>query len=324
MSWQAVVLDLAADEPLDQRIERLLAQQRAAWPMFRDGERALAQVRTRRLSDGAATILVQANPGRRRSTHAKVDPRSIAERPCFLCPQNMPVEERGIAFDELVVLPNPFPILPFHLTAADRQHRPQQLRGRVGRLLALAAAAGPELAVFYNGPRCGASAPDHFHFQICSAAGIPLLRELAALGEQPRGVVYDTFGRSVVRFASADHTLVQAGVEQLLERLAADEAAARPGEAPDEPMVNVIAHRADGRLTALVFPRKAHRPARYFAAGAERLAVSPAALEMAGILVVAEEEDLDRIDLAAARSIYEDVSLEPSRLERLLAPIGDR
>lgn len=317
MSWERVLLD-AQRESLAARIESLLEQQRGAWPLFRDGEAALAQLRTKTLVDGAAAIVVQANPARRRSTHAKIDAKSIAARACFLCPENMPPEERGVAFENLVIMPNPFPILPMHCTVADREHRPQQITGRVRQLLALATAVGPQLAVFYNGARCGASAPDHFHFQTCSATGIPLLKEMESDAGSERGALHRSFGRSVVAFRGSDASQIEASANRLLARLPVLEPAGDDREQRVEPMVNVIGHYADGRLSVLVFPRRAHRPQCYFAEGAARLAISPAALEMAGLLVAAEVEDVDRIDAASARAIYAEVSHAPEQLEKLI------
>jgi len=92
----------------------------------------------------------------------------------------MPTEERGVAFEDLVVMPNPFPVLPMHCTIAAGEHQPQLIAGRVDCLLRLATEIGPDLAAFYNGPKCGASAPDHFHFQAARASEIPILTQLPA------------------------------------------------------------------------------------------------------------------------------------------------
>jgi ATP adenylyltransferase/5',5'''-P-1,P-4-tetraphosphate phosphorylase II len=316
MSWDTVLLpedDRRA--PLARRIEALFAQQRATWPALAEGEATLASLRTRVLEEGGARVVVQANPGRRRSTHAKVDAQSIAQRACFLCPQNMPAAERGIAVGDLVVLPNPFPILPRHVTIPDRQHLPQRLTGRVGELLELAAAMGPEFVVFYNGPRCGASAPDHFHFQACAAARLPALDEWPdARGHERRG--HAAFGRSMLLVAGPEAAAVEADLARALDALAQD------APADDEPMVNLVATHRGGRVMAALFPRAAHRPSCYFADGEARLAISPAALEMAGMLVVAEPEQLDRVDAAAARRIYEEVSLPAAEFARLVDALG--
>jgi Domain of unknown function (DUF4922) len=318
MNWAAKLLATdRPEEPLSERIDALLAQQRASWPAMAQGEASLASLETKTLHAEDGRVVVQANPGRRRSTHAKVDAASVAERPCFLCPANMPIEERGIACGDLVILPNPYPILPRHLTIPSREHAPQRLAGRVELLLELAQAAGPGLAVFYNGPRCGASAPDHFHFQACDADALPVFGlNLGGVGRKRRAVT--SFGRAILLFASADLAEVAADVNATLDVLCRDAASG------DEPMVNVVVTMRDERVVAAIFPRAAHRPTCYFAEGSERLAISPAALEMAGVLVVAEPEQFPRVDAAIARRIYEEVSLDSRRFDALIASLAQR
>src|SRR4051812_45493061 len=159
MSWERI---LQIDQParsLRQRIDDLFVQQRATWPTLRDGEASLEHLERKSLTMGGDSIIVQMNPARRRSTLANTDAKVIAARACFLCPENMPPEERGVAFEDLVLLPNPFPVLPLHCTIADRVHRPQQLSGRVPTILQLAKQISSDMVALYNGPRCGASAP---------------------------------------------------------------------------------------------------------------------------------------------------------------------
>jgi hypothetical protein len=303
MKWQQILQnDAGRREPLLPRIEALFAEQRGSWPALREGEAALERLQKNRLEHDGDWIVVQLNPGRQRSTQAKTDAQAIASRPCFLCPQNMPLEERGVAFEELVVLPNPFPVLPLHCTIADREHRPQQIAGRLGTMLRVAEAVGPTLAVFYNGPRCGASAPDHFHFQAASAPHLPILGQLSAVDDSGDVLVHTNFGRPMLIVAHKDADAMEAAIAKAfvaLHRLQPDE---------PEPMFNLLVHHDGTRWIAVVFPRRMHRPARYFAEGPERLAVSPAVLEMAGILVTTEATDFDCIDAAVARSVYEEVS----------------
>src|SRR6478752_6259049 len=178
MNWERILQNDRPGEPLRQRIEDLFAQQRATWPALCEGEAALARLQRKTLTEGDESVVVQVNPARRRSTLANIDTKAIAARACFLCPENMPPEERGVAFEDLVLLPNPFPVLPLHCTIANREHQPQQIRGRVATFLHLAHDLGPDMVALYNGPRCGASAPDHFHLQAARAADIPILNQL--------------------------------------------------------------------------------------------------------------------------------------------------
>jgi hypothetical protein len=227
----------------------------------------------------------------------------------------MPPEERGAAFEDLVLLPNPFPILPLHCTIADREHRPQQLRGRIATFVHLAQEIGPDLAALYNGPRCGASAPDHFHLQAARADEIPILAQLANLVGNRRVVSHSSFGRNMLVIRSINATDVAAGIERSIDALQQTE----PTTA--EPMFNLLARFAAGLYTVVLFPRAAHRPACYFATGQEQLLISPAVLEMGGILVATEPDHFARINTHAARTIYEDVSFSAARFEDLAATI---
>ena len=156
-------------------VSRMLEQQRRTWPLLAAGEASFAKVISREIEDRGSRVIVQSNPGRRVSTSAKVDPGSVAARPCFLCERNLPPEERGVAFgDDLIVFANPFPIVGDHLSIVSRDHAPQRIAGRVAEMLALARALGPKMLVLYNGPACGASAPDHFHFQAGQSSALPI------------------------------------------------------------------------------------------------------------------------------------------------------
>lgn len=309
MSWESRLLgEKDAAGSLPDRIEALFARQRESWPALREGEEALARVETRTLADSGARVVVQANPGRRQSTHARVDPDSVAARPCFLCPENLPAAERGLGTGRFVVLCNPHPVLRLHCTIAHREHRPQRIGPHLDDLLHLAQALGPGMLAFYNGPRCGASAPDHLHFQACRATGVPLLDELADI---PTHGAYTSFGRNLLVFTDPDPARLAGQVRTALDALA------RIVAAPDEPMCNLVVTSRGGHLLVVLFPRARHRPEAFFARGDAHLAVSPAALEMAGVLVVADPDHLERIDTRTTRAIYQEVSLDPARFAAL-------
>jgi hypothetical protein len=307
MDWDRIIYSTAQpDEDLSGQIDALLEYQEN-WPLFREGEAALSGMQTRIIPEGHAQIVVQANPGRRKSTHAKTDPASISRRPCFLCPENIPPEERGIAFGDLVILPNPYPVLRRHFTIPAREHTPQRLEGRVADMLGLVRALGPDMLVFYNGPGCGASAPDHFHFQACANSGIPLLTHLPGGGEDGR-LALTSFGRRLLVCSEKGAGNTADFVSRVLKSL--------PPEDP-EPLINVLAVYRDERYLTVLWPRSKHRPACYFKQGDAQIAVSPAALEMAGILVVADPDHFDRVDQQAAVSIYREVSLDAEEFDQL-------
>jgi ATP adenylyltransferase/5',5'''-P-1,P-4-tetraphosphate phosphorylase II len=316
MSWERVLLGSHPSSDLPQQIDRLLENQRALWRTFREGEEALAEMRSKIFSDGDARIIVQANPARRTSIHARVDPVSVSQRPCFLCPENLPPEERGIGLGELIILPNPHPILPRHLSIPTREHRPQELSGEVDTMLGLVRDMGSDMLVLYNGARCGASAPDHFHFQAASAIGVPLFDEVEGIGNKDDVVPHTSFGRRMLVFQSRHADKVQFLIQKTLEILSTF------GSSEEEPLINIIALYRGDRYQAFVFPRAKHRPACYFAAGNDRISVSPGSLEMAGIMVVADADHFDRVDEKAARAILEEVSLDEKRFQTLLEKLA--
>jgi hypothetical protein len=315
MSWERVLQNDRPAEPLRQRIDELFEQQRNTWPALREGEAALAHLQRKTLIAGGQSIVVQMNPARRRSTLAKTDAKAVAARACFLCPENMPAEERGVAFENLVLMPNPYPVLPLHCTIADRVHRPQRLRGCIDTFLHLASEIGPDLAALYNGPRCGASAPDHFHLQATRADEIPLLHQLDALPTDRPIVPHTTFGRNMLVFRNTNVANLAVHIDRSIGALAHIESTT------DEPMLNLVAHFDDGRYTVVLFPRAAHRPACYIASGADQLLISPAILEMSGILVATEADHFSRIDADIARAIYEEVSIPTAQFQHLAAMI---
>jgi hypothetical protein len=315
MSWETILLDEENSSPkrLSGRIDGLLKHQKKHWNQFREGEISLGTMRTKQFTRAGARVIVQSNPGRSTSVHAKVDPTSVSQRPCFLCPENIPPEEKGIAFGDLVLLPNPYPILPRHVTAPTRDHVPQKLEGRVETFIDLAAAVGPDMLVLYNGARCGASAPDHFHFQACSAIGVPLLEEVsvATLADEISPIT--SFGRRVVVFKSSNAGRTGALIKTSVEALKSF------GSDDEEPLFNMISVHRGGFFIVYFFPRAKHRPECYFAAGDSRLSISPGSLEMAGIVVVADPAHYERVDASTTLGIFEEVSFEKERFAELVA-----
>jgi hypothetical protein len=315
MSWERILQIDQPSKPLRERIDDLFSQQRATWPMLRDGEAALAHLERKTLTEGDQSVIVQVNPARRRSTLANTDAKAVAARACFLCPDNMPPEERGAAFEDLVLMPNPFPILPLHCTIADRKHCRQTIEGRIATFVHLAQAIGPDLAALYNGPRCGASAPDHFHLQAACASEIPILAQLAKLAGNRPVVPHSSFGRNMLAIRGTNSADVTANLGRSINALQQVEVAT------DEPMFNLLAHFAAGSYIVVVFPRAAHRPACYFATSPDQLLISPAVLEMGGILVATEPDHFARIEAQTARMIYEEVSISSARFANLIAKI---
>jgi hypothetical protein len=302
----------AAGARLPALVAALIADQRRSWPLLREGYAAWAQGQARSVPVRATRVVLQHNPGRLRNTTADVAAAAAGARPCFLCPASLPPEERGIAFgDELVILCNPYPILDRHLSIAHRDHRPQRLEGWPAVMLALAESLGPEFFVLYNGPRCGASAPDHLHFQACARSLLPIA---APLAQGCRVLTPEQCGRSVIALHAPNRQRLGQWLEQALAGL----------PVPDghhEPMVNLICLAEPAGLSAYLFPRRKHRPDAFHAPGEERLVVSPGAIDMAGVLVVPERRDFERLDGPRVEALYDEVTLPVSLVRQAAARI---
>jgi hypothetical protein len=298
----------------------LLRQQRETWPMCRDGYASLAGVQTRSLGLHGHALHLQFNPGRMVSTGAKVDPATIRQRKCFLCVEHLPLEQQGIVYgSDLLILCNPAPIFPEHFTISHRVHREQRLASHVDTLLRLAADLAPEFSVFYNGPRCGASAPDHFHFQAAPLSAIPAVREAAgasAVSVCEIGAVRVStipgYGRTIATMRGIEAEAMVAAVKRFLA------AWQRADGHAEEPMMNVIASQVDGVYQAVIFLRRKHRPEAFFREGDGQVLVSPAAVDIGGLVITPREREFTTLTSAAVASIFDEVSCGPEVLERIV------
>jgi hypothetical protein len=277
-------------------IDRLIETQSETWPMFARGIAGLRMAQTRPERVAGRQLFVRHIPHRITSTTAAVDPESIARRACFLCPKNLPPEEQGIPFDaEFTIYCNPFPILDRHLTIVHTDHRPQRIAGSIDAMLRLAQAL-PDFFVIYNGPQCGASAPDHLHFQACSRRMFPIENDTNGLP----GPTVPNYARRVFLLRGRELTPLASDLRALIGVLA------DISSNPVEPMLNIsVFFGADG-WTVFVFPRGKHRPRVY---GTGELTVSPAAIDLCGVFVVPVLRDFERINGDDIERIFEEVTL---------------
>ena len=291
-------------------IDRLIAKQMRDWDVAGANYEALAGAVTRTLSLGEATITLQYNPERRRSSAAAIDKRSLSRRKCFLCTDNQPAKQKAVLWgDHYKIQVNPYPIFKRHLTIADLQHVPQQLSDRVGDMLSLAKALS-DFVIFYNGPQCGASAPDHAHFQAGGKGEMPLPDEMAhatthLMADGDEGFIgyVDSLGRSLFTIETSTHRAAERYALRLLDLLPVPEGAY-------EPMVNALCWwNKTSRLWHLViFPRRKHRPACY-GEGEGQLLLSPGAVDMGGLWPVPERKDFDILTPETIQSLYDELCL---------------
>jgi hypothetical protein len=277
-------------------IEELYNRQLRTWPQLAKGVAALKQAKTPAVQIDWFTVFIRHIPHRMASTTASVDRKSVARRPCFLCAGNLPAEEEGVQFDEdFTIYCNPFPIVDRHLTIAHNNHGLQRIANQFGKMLDLAAAL-PRYLVIYNGPECGASAPDHMHFQAGSRGLLPIERDTAGL----TGIAVPNYGRNVFLFRGRDRSVLIDRVERTIDLLA------KTTDKRAEPLVNIAVFQEKGEWVTYLFPRGKHRP-EVFHTG--ELTVSPASIDLCGIFVVPLAQDFERITGDAIAAIFREVTL---------------
>ncbi|MFA5181634.1 MAG: DUF4922 domain-containing protein [Syntrophales bacterium] len=299
----------------------LFSQQIFNWQEFAVAHMAMKGAWLREITSGPHTILVQFNQGRSVSATAALDEETIRNRPCFLCPHQLPAAQKGVLYgQDFLILVNPHPIFSPHYTVVHVRHEPQELEGYIGALLALSRDLGPAFTVFYNGPRCGASAPDHHHFQVCPSGMLPVEK---AWEEVERDIVYgDGEGLSfgVLRLPGRNALFMEGkapeALETFLKRLVG--AMREVLGSLDEPMLNLICTQKEGKWRLLLFPRRKHRPDAYYREGESSVLVTPGAVEMGGVLITIREEDFLKMTAALAEDLYREVSQPPEVIEEIL------
>jgi hypothetical protein len=289
---------------MTREIEELFKRQTRAWPQLAKGIEGLAQAKTRTVQIGWYDVFIRHSPHRMSSTTAPVDPESVARRPCFLCAGNLPLEEEGLHLDEdFAIYCNPFPIVAHHLTIAHREHGLQRIANQFGNMLDIAAKLVGYFVV-YNGPECGASAPDHMHFQAASRSLLPIEKHTAGL----TGATVPNYGRNVFLLRGRDRSALIDRVDRVIDLLA--ESAGRR----TEPMVNIAVSHESGEWVTYLFPRKKHRP-DVFHTG--ELTVSPASIDLCGIFVVPLARDFEKITGDDIAAIFRDITLPDDQFQEV-------
>ncbi|MDR1730408.1 MAG: DUF4922 domain-containing protein [Prevotellaceae bacterium] len=312
---------------LQSEIEKLYSEQLTEWEQFREQALRLNEVKIRTFNfgnpnTGKYVIKTQYNPARAVSSNAKLDGKSIAARKCFLCPENRPAVQREVRLNEnFVALVNPFPVLKEHFTIPLIQHKKQEILPYLGDMLDFAQML-PGFTVFYNGPKAGASAPDHLHFQAVRKGQLPFEQEYQLFSSLNRTELYSigcqsytntnkngricalqNYGRSCLLMQSPEKETAQRLFQQVYAQLQASTGA------KEEPMMNVFTLFENNEWNLLVFPRKAHRPSCFFAKGNDFKMISPGAIDIAGVFVLPRKEDFDSVDEKIISDVLRQVSL---------------
>ena len=285
-------------------VEALFERQVRAWPQLAKGIQGLARATTRSIRIDWFEAFVRHIPHRVGSTTAAVDRASIAKRPCFLCPENLPAEEEGLKFNEdFTIYCNPFPIVELHVTIAHREHGLQRIQNQIGNMLDIAAAL-PGYFIIYNGPECGASAPDHMHFQAGSRRLFPIEKETAGL----TGIVVPRYARNVFLFRGRERSALIDRMDRAIELLA--ETTGKRAE----PMVNIAVFKERAEWVTYLFPRGKHRPGVFYTG---ELTVSPASIDLCGIFVVPLAHDFERITSDLIAAIFREITIPDNQFREV-------
>ncbi len=310
----------------DTPLMRFFNRQLQTWDDVRQRYRDLTAVETRELMADTLSMAVQWNPARIGSTGAKIDARSIAERPCFLCQKNRPKEQMKRVVDgKFELLVNPYPILPVHFTLPMLTHQPQRILPMYGEMMRLAQ-RNPNLTLLYNGPHCGASAPDHAHLQAVSTGMLPLQQAwqrlsrnlVEAVKTADDDGIWHVADYPAAAFVIKSHS-VEAG-EQLFRQLYQ---ALPPATDDTEPMMNIIAWQSGDDLLSVVLPRRKHRPDCYTADGDKQYIISPGAVDMGGLIITPREQDFRRLTADTVLAIYREVSLTDEQQQQVVEQVKE-
>lgn len=310
-----------------QNLVALFKEQLLSWEQARSNYKALENVLVKDVNVGGFPFKVQFNPARIVSSSAKVDAKSIQERKCFLCKENRPEVQKGLDFvynkereNSYTVLINPFPIFPKHLTIPVDTHTEQLIGGRIGAMLALAKEL-PDYTLFYNGPKCGASAPDHFHFQAGNRGFLTIEQELHKLDREEL-LINERVRVSAINSVFNGLLAIESKEREIAEELFEKVFAVLPlKESEAEPMVNILCWYCNETYTILLYIREKHRPSHYFAQGGSNILLSPASVDLGGVFITPLEKDFNKLGANLIREILNEVCISKEESRHIINKI---
>jgi len=303
----------------------LLEAQKKVWFELKEAHELLNHCPIRPLEVDTIPFVIQLNPQRRKSTLAESEHLSFKNRSCFLCTENLPSRQQGILYgNDFLILCNPAPLSRAHFTIAHTKHVPQKIKGYLSTFLFLAQDFGPDFVVFYNGPKVGASAPGHLHFQAILGKDLP---EILSLDLIPKKIVIERSGvtvghlldrmRPTLWLESNDGGKTAFTLGKILSLLR--DLSVQEGEAP----MNLLC-RYNRKWQILLYPRLNHRPSIFYREkDEERILLTPGAVEMAGLIILPRVEDFDRVTEEVLRAVFRDVALDEERFAKVLSRLGN-
>ncbi|MDL2255188.1 DUF4922 domain-containing protein [Parabacteroides sp. OttesenSCG-928-G06] len=307
--------DLLSSEMAGLFLEKQLKQ----WPLAAANYQALRSVETRMLKPEGHRVCLQYNPTRILSTSAKTDKKVIRERPCFLCPDNLPEEQIRFRFryeEEYLLLCNPYPIFLEHFTIPSTTHQPQAIANRFSDFLQINKALD-KYTLFYNGPQSGASAPDHIHFQAVTRNVMPLDKEIETIHPQREQLLINSPEGSLhalKHYMRNGFIIRAASQEKAIDLFQVVYESAGGGKEPD---MNLFSYYTNGKWTIVVILRKTHRPWQYNAEGKDHILSSPGAADMGGLFITPRKEDFEKITPEILTDIYKQVGYDNEQIEAI-------
>lgn len=303
------------------KVNEFIDRQLSQWPMAAKNFAALQDVKLKEFDVDGMHIKVQFNPARIVSSAAKVDTNSIKERKCFLCAENRPGEQIARPWGgKYEILVNPFPIFPRHLTIPDTTHIPQAIKGRMSDMIELARDL-KEYTVFYNGPKCGASAPDHMHFQAGNSDFLTLAENLESIEQkvilEQDGSILSLVDKYPLKFFIIDARDSVTG--ELLFNKLYDAMSVNEGDS--EPMLNILAYSTPVGVRVVVIPRKRHRPSFYGTEGSDCMLLSPASVDMGGVFITPRSDDFKKLDSDVVLKVFDELCLTQAEVEEIASKL---
>ena len=303
------------------KIHKFVGDQLSQWPLACGNFRALKDVSVREVEVGGLTVKLQFNPARIGSSAAKTSKEELAKRRCFLCRENRPAEQIMLRFEgrkgkKYDILVNPYPIFPDHLVIAKSKHTDQSIWHRYIDMLDLSRKYSG-YTFFYNGPKSGASAPDHHHFQGAPKGLMPLENDVNASVDNAEILEYVT---SVQDASLYHYKKFTPGVFFL--RAETSKSAAKLFyrlmdcadilEGDNEPRINLFSWWQDGEYRSLIVFRTSHRSHHYFSDGPDHLTMSPGCADMGGVFIVPVPEEYEKMTPELLSELVEEVSITKS------------
>lgn len=297
-------------------LDELWEKQTRCWDMARSNYEALATVKERIVEIGNVVLRVQYNPGRIASVSSTC--QTTTKRPCFLCSDNLPAEQLHIPYmDDYQILVNPFPIFRRHFTIPTIKHTPQRIYGRMKAMLELSRLCAP-YTLFYNGAHCGASAPMHMHFQAGCNGFLPIEKQW----QNARSISIASHGTACLHLL--ENMLRPVFLITATDRDDADSLFNKilcisSPTTKEEPMMNIVTRYESGKWVILIFPRKKHRPERYYATDARQRLISPGSVEMGGVIITPRPKDFEQLSSQEITEIYKEICPDSTEIDQIIA-----